>query len=590
MNLFAFTRRHSSLVQVGNTALGDSMPIRIQSMANVSTMDLEASVSQALKMVEAGAEYIRFTAQGVKEAQMLGKIKAALLLKGVNTPLVADIHFNPKAAFEALNHVEKVRINPGNFAELSSKGKILDDTFFDEGNAHVEEVFSSFLSEAKKLGRAVRIGVNHGSLSERMMLRYGDTPRGMVMSAMEYLRICKKLAFDDVVISMKASNVLVMTEAVRLLVSTMDQEDLRYPLHLGVTEAGEGDDGRVKSAVGIGSLLLDGLGDTIRVSLSEEPEAELPVCRALVAFVEQRMRCRVDAPNEAVMYKRSYLQRLDSIVVADVIGANKVPLVLARHADKHRFEDDAIALKPDFFIDECALISDSERKLPDLKIVSMDASQFDVEKASSLRNKSNVVLMLSSSGINPLAEWRSAFLQMQIMGIKAPVILHKHYHSSDANSLRLEASIDMGSLLLEGRGNALFITAENVPTTICVEVAYSILQATRLRMSKTEYISCPGCGRTLYNLQETLARIKAATSHLKGLKIGVMGCIVNGPGEMADADYGYVGSAPGCVDLYKQKECLMKAIPQENAVDCLIELIRKHGDWHEANEINNQTL
>ncbi len=585
MNLFAFTRRPSSLVQVGNTALGESMPIRIQSMANVSTMDLEASVSQALRMVEAGAEYIRFTAQGVKEAQMLGKIKAALLLKGVNTPLVADIHFNPKAAFEALNHVEKVRINPGNFAELSSKGKALDDTFFDEGSAHVEAVFSSFLSEAKKLGRAVRIGVNHGSLSERMMLRYGDTPRGMVMSAMEYLRICKMLAFDDVVISMKASNVLVMTEAVRLLVSTMDQEDLHYPLHLGVTEAGEGDDGRVKSAVGIGSLLLDGLGDTIRVSLSEEPEAELPVCRALVAFVEQRMNCRVDAPNEAKLYQRSYLQRLDSSVVADIIGANKVPLVFARYADKHSFSDDAMALKPDFFLDEYAVISDSEAKLSDFELVAMDASRFDVEKLSSLRNKSNVVLMLSSSGVNPLAEWRSVFLQMQILGITAPVILHKHYQSSDANSLRLEASIDMGSLLLEGRGNALFITAENVSATVCVEVSYSILQATRLRMSKTEYISCPGCGRTLYNLQETLARIKAATSHLKGLKIAVMGCIVNGPGEMADADYGYVGSAPGCVDLYKQKECLMKAIPQEKAVDSLIELIRKHGDWHEANEI-----
>ena len=456
------TRRISTVCHVGNTAIGGTNPIRIQSMATTDTNDTEASVAQAKRIIDAGGELVRFTTQGTREAENMRNISARLKEDGYTQPLVADVHFTAHTADVAAQYCEKVRINPGNYVDPGRTFKHLEYT--DEEYAaelgKIEKKLIPFINICKEHHTAVRIGVNHGSLSDRIMSRYGDTPEGIVESCMEFLRIFRREQFDDVVISIKASNTVVMVTTVRLLVKTMDAEDMHYPLHLGVTEAGEGEDGRIKSAVGIGALLTEGIGDTIRVSLSEEPECEIPVARKLVELIPECTCLRAEA--EA--------------------GIN----------------DDTITLNLE------------------------SASQFCCE---------------------------------------------------DWETLQLKAAMAVGALLIDRKATKLVIHDTFFEETRLKELADAILQAARIKFTKTEYISCPGCGRTLYNLQETIARIKAATRHLVGLKIGIMGCIVNGPGEMADADYGYVGAGRGKISLYRQKECVEKNIPEAEAVDRLLQLI-----------------
>ncbi len=469
-------------VRVGSLLIGSDYPIRLQSMTNTSTLDTDASVAQVSQLHDAGADIVRLTAQGVAHARNLGVIRRDLRRRGIETPLVADIHFNPAAAFAAAEEVEKVRINPGNFVDPGRTFKKLEYTD-DEYAAELQRLrdkFAHFLAICRNKAVAIRIGVNHGSLSDRIMSRYGDTPKGMVESAMEFLRVCVDEEFRDVVISIKASNVVVMTQTVRLLVQTMDSEDMHFPLHLGVTEAGDGEDARVKSAVGIGSLLADGIGDTIRVSLSEDPVNEIPVARALVEYVAER-----------------------------------APQVL-------RCEDLTPAGDP-------AIVA-----------------------------------------VNPHDD-----------GSAAPLAtLHVSYPDTmPADRVVIAASVDLGGALLRGEGRAILITAPSMTPQQRRDLALSILQATRRRISKTEYIACPSCGRTLFDLPDVLKKVKQATAHLTGLKIGVMGCIVNGPGEMADADYGYVGGAVGKVSLYKGKQCLVQNIPADQAIPRLIDIIKEHGDW-----------
>ena len=469
-------------VRVGSLLIGSDYPIRLQSMTNTSTLDTDASVAQVSQLHDAGADIVRLTAQGVAHARNLGVIRRELRRRGIDTPLVADIHFNPAAAFAAAEEVEKVCINPGNFVDPGRTFKKLEYTD-DEYAAELQRLrdkFAQFLAICRNKAVAIRIGVNHGSLSDRIMSRYGDTPKGMVESAMEFLRVCVDEEFRDVVISIKASNVVVMTQTVRLLVQTMDSEDMHFPLHLGVTEAGDGEDARVKSAVGIGSLLADGIGDTIRVSLSEDPVNEIPVARALVEYVAER-----------------------------------APQVL-------RCEDLTPAGDP-------AIVA-----------------------------------------VNPHDD-----------GSAAPLAtLHVSYPDTmPADRVVIAASVDLGGALLRGEGRAILITAQSMTPQQRRDLALSILQATRRRISKTEYIACPSCGRTLFDLPDVLKKVKQATAHLTGLKIGVMGCIVNGPGEMADADYGYVGGAVGKVSLYKGKQCLVQNIPADQAIPRLIDIIKEHGDW-----------
>jgi (E)-4-hydroxy-3-methylbut-2-enyl-diphosphate synthase len=482
-------------------------------MTNTSTLDTEASVAQIKRIAEAGADIVRLTAQGVSHARNLGVIRKQLRAEGVATPLVADIHFNPAAAFAAAEEVEKVRINPGNFVDPGRTFKQL--TFTDEEYAaeieRIREKFVPFLDLCRKNNVAIRLGVNHGSLSDRIMSRYGDTPAGMVESAMEYLRICVEQNFTNVVISIKASNVTIMVKTVRLLVEAMDKENMHFPLHLGVTEAGDGEDGRVKSAVGIGSLLADGIGDTIRVSLSEDPAAEVPVARMLVDHI-------------AKIASAPHIDSADSTCRAH--HGDAVPVVVG----------------VDFAAD------------------SIPAQYTVVE----------------SSHANAIGDLRR---QLDAMPDKSAIIRVSYPATMSPDEVTIAASVDLGALLLEGYADGIWIDAPSMSAEAVNSLALTILQATRRRISKTEYIACPSCGRTLFDLQQVLKQIKDATSHLRGLKIGVMGCIVNGPGEMADADYGYVGAAAGNVSLYKGKTCVVKNIPAADALPQLIELIKANGDW-----------
>lgn len=544
-------------------------------MTDTATTDIEESVAQAIRIFDAGADLVRLTAQGEREVRALREIRIRLSEQAYLQPLVADIHFNPKAADAALQVVEKVRINPGNYVDRRQDDHDATDSF-ERGTQRVEKQFGRFVKEAKELGRSLRIGVNHGSLSERMMLRYGDTPEGMVESAMEYLEICRVHHFEDVLISMKASNVMVMTESVRMLVDRMDAAGMAFPLHLGVTEAGDGEDGRIKSAVGIGSLLADGIGDTIRVSLSEAPEEEIPVARVLRDYIVAREGVEVVPHAGLGEYKRTYLQRNDTYSVNDNIGADALPIVVSDSRQRKVQPVEEVDFAPDYTL--------TEANRADIfgcaKLVEVFADELSAVEER-LRVEP-VVLLLSSRHSNPVADWRRAFLWLEGKRIHCPVILHRTYDTPSLDHLQLFAAADFGSLLLEGRANGLSLAAPNVADQSAIDrLLFGILQATRLRMSRPDYISCPGCGRTLYDLKETIARIKAATSHLKGLKIGIMGCIVNGPGEMADADYGYVGSTPGKIDLYKGQVCKERNIPTAEAVDRLISLIREGGDWYD---------
>ena len=610
MTYFNYRRRESSVVRVGDTFLGGNNPIRIQSMANVSTMDTEAAVRQAISLIEAGAEYVRFTAQGEREAHNLGIIRQRLRDAGYTTPLVADIHFNPRAADVAATTVEKVRINPGNYVD---RLKTFDQlTYTDEEYAaeiqKIRDRLVPFLAICREHGTAIRIGVNHGSLSDRIMSRYGDTPEGMVASCMEFLRICRDEQFDDVVISIKASNTVVMVETVRLLVRTMDAEGMHYPLHLGVTEAGDGEDGRIKSAVGIGALLSDGIGDTIRVSLSEAPEAELPVARQLVDYIRQR---EGHAPIQASLapgYDPIFPERRASRPAGN-IGNGRMPVVISdRSNGDTRFDTE---LLPDYlyigkgnpadFAVDCPLLVDADcwQERTDtfpvfsaaemkawtacssaaLKFIRLTYSDLTDEVVTALQQDRATVVLLETHHVNGVGEQRAAMHRLMTAGCDVPVILFRTYDDADAGQMQLKAAADLGTLLLDGFADGVMLQNHAVDAQTRDHSAFGILQATRLRISRTEYISCPSCGRTLYDMQTTIARIKAATSHLKGLKIGIMGCIVNGPGEMADADYGYVGAGRGRISLYKGKQCVLKNIPEEEAVDRLVELIKENGDW-----------
>lgn len=609
MDLFNYSRRESSQVNVGATPLGGNNPIRVQSMTNTSTQDTDACVKQAGRIIDAGGEYVRLTTQGVREAENLMNINIELRKAGYMTPLVADVHFNPNVADVAARYAEKVRINPGNYVDSARTFKQLEYTD-EEYAAELEKIrrrFVPFLNICKENHTAIRIGVNHGSLSDRIMSRYGDTPEGMVESCMEFLRICVEEQFMDVVISIKASNTVVMVKTVRLLAEVMEKEGMHFPLHLGVTEAGDGEDGRIKSALGIGALLADGLGDTIRVSLSEAPEAEIPVARKLVEYLSGRVNHPYIPGTVAPEFSYTHPVRRVTHPVRN-IGGGQLPVVVTAQLDEEinyqpPFVPDYVYVGrtlpttcqqgvqyildadcwegeantwPAFKVDQLPFMSGCRSELKFLFTTYMGLNE---EVLACLKYHPEVVIISQSNHPNRLGEHRALAHQLMCEGFHNPVIFFQHYNEPQLEDLQLKAAADMGALVFDGLVDGLLIY--NMAGHNDAQLPFGILQAGRLRTSKTEYISCPGCGRTLYNLEETIARIKGATSHLKGLKIGIMGCIVNGPGEMADADYGYVGAGRGKISLYKQKECIEKNIPEAEAVDKLIELIKANGDWKE---------
>lgn len=614
-DLFNYRRRETSVVNIGATPLGGVYPIRVQSMTNTPTQDTEACVKQAKKIIVAGADYVRLTTQGVREAENLRNINAALRSQGIMTPLVADVHFNPNVADVAALYAEKVRINPGNYVDAARTFKKIEYT--DEEYAaelkRLRERFLSFLDICRANHTAIRIGVNHGSLSDRIMSRYGDTPHGIVESCMEFLRICRETGFDDVVISVKASNTAVMVQSVRLLVSVMEQEGMNYPLHLGVTEAGDGEDGRVKSALGIGALLADGYGDTVRVSLSEAPEKEIPVARKLVDYVVSR-EGHMPIPGRAFPgFDPLAMSARETWSVGNIGGGN-VPVVISFDPDGAADEADGTSCRPDYIYTGGSLpavrrpgqvymvdypawtgeentypvfsydsADECRRCRSQLKFMFMTYVALDDNVMSLLREDRSIVLISQSNHPNRQGEHRALVHELMNGGCKTPVAFFQHYAEDEAEDLQIKAAADMGALVFDGFCNGIFLlNGGSLPRTVTDSVAFAILQAGRLRMTKTEYISCPGCGRTLYDLEKTIARVKAATCHLKGLKIGIMGCIVNGPGEMADADYGYVGAGRGKISLYKGKVCVEKNIPEDMAVEKLIQLIKDNGDYRLA--------
>ena len=595
-NQFNYVRRKSNTIKIGKVLLGGDQPVKVQSMANTDTNDTENSVAQCIRIVKAGGEIVRFTAQGVKEAENLKNIHAELRSQGFDVPLVADIHFVANAADVAAQYVEKVRVNPGNFVgPVKAGGGEYTDEEYQAEFLKLKARFVQLLQICKVHGTAIRIGVNHGSLSERMMNRWGDTPRGMVESCLELLEVCNSENFTNVVISMKASNTLSMVHAVRLLVYEMEQRNMSFPLHLGVTEAGDGEDGRIKSAVGIGVLLHDGIGDTIRVSLSEEPEAEIPVARQLVDYITAKDgHIRIEADENKDFSRFEYSRRQTHSV--DNIGGDNVPVVLMNR-------DGGFTTIPDFLFRENKVYTQSGNVYPvfsvnDINALTADASAIKFlrlsypelsDKIISLLKKSeNIIILLSSNHQNWVGEVRAFFHTLLNHQVLTPVILSKKYQVHDVQELQIKSAADIGGLFLDGFGDGIHLELEEVTgdkPAISIEtlngIAFGILQASRVRVTKTEYISCPGCGRTLFNLQTVIARVKGATSHLKGLKVAVMGCIVNGPGEMADADYGYVGAGRGKVSLYKKKVCLQRNINEDEAVDRLVGLIKENGDWHD---------
>lgn len=613
MDYFNYSRRKANEVYVGATPMGGANPIRIQSMTNTVTMDTEACVEQAKRIIDAGGEYVRLTTQGVREAENMKNINIGLRSQGYNTPLVADVHFNPNVADVAALYAEKVRINPGNYVDPARTFKNLEYT--DEEYAQeiqkIRERFVKFLNICKENHTAIRIGVNHGSLSDRIMSRYGDTPEGMVESCMEFLRICVEENFSNVVISIKASNTVVMVKTVRLLAEQMEKEGMAFPLHLGVTEAGDGEDGRIKSALGIGALLADGLGDTIRVSLSEAPEAEIPVARKLVDYIIKRENHPYIPGAAADDFCYTNPSRRKTQAVSN-IGGDNLPVVVSVRLDGNMEVNEQF--KPDYiycgqklpenrrndigYIVDANIWNGEKGTYPAFntqQIIGLHQIQSDVkflfttymglneEVTACLRLHPEVVIIAQSNHPNRLGEYRGLVHQLTRQGLNNPVIFFQMYEESSVEDLQIKSAADMGALIFDGLtdGILLYNNSSAIADTKLDETAFGILQAGRARTSKTEYISCPGCGRTLYDLESTIARIKAATSHLKGLKIGIMGCIVNGPGEMADADYGYVGAGRGKISLYKRKECIEKNIPEEQAVEKLIELIKANGDYHE---------
>ena len=572
MDSFNYIRRKSSAVEIGNIPLGGDNPIRIQSMTSTSTLDTEGSVAQCKRIFDAGADYVRLTAQGVREAENIGVIRQRLHDDGYTKPLVADIHFNPKAAFAAAVTTDKVRINPGNFVDAARTFKKLEytDEEYREEIQKIDKALIPFLEICREHNTAVRLGVNHGSLSDRIMSRYGDTPAGMVESAMEFLRICCRVKFYNVVISIKASNTVIMVETVRRLIKAMDEENMHFPLHLGVTEAGDGEDGRIKSAVGIGALLSEGIGDTIRVSLSEDPELEIPVARKLVDYITARTGHAPIHGTFAQTYNYIEPQRRTTKAVGPV-GGGKQPVVLTALS---REELRGYKLQPDYTLEECRTHADG------INWMEADASADAETVARAAEATPDTVILLTSRHQNPVGELQAFIHRLTDCGCTVPVVVRMSYNDSEAEDVQIKAGADFGTLFINRLADGILLEAPQLKDKAdAVRYAFGILQAARLRVSKTEFISCPSCGRTLFDLQQTVREIKSATSHLKGLKIGIMGCIVNGPGEMADADYGYVGAAVGKVSLYKNKECIERNIPQEEALTHLIDLIKANGDW-----------
>lgn len=612
MNYFNYKRRVSSVTRIGDTPIGGPNPIRIQSMTNTNTNDTEASAEQVIRIVQAGADYVRLTAQGVREAENLRNIKEVVRGKGYTTPLIADIHFNPRAAEAAAKIVEKVRINPGNFVDRVKTF----ETFEYTGEEYAQEIekikakLVPLLDICKEHKTAIRIGVNHGSLSDRIMSRYGDTPEGMVESCMEFLHICLEEDFTDIVISMKTSNTVVMSKAVRLLIARMEKEGLAFPLHLGVTEAGDGEDGRIKSAVGIGSLLSDGIGDTIRVSLSEDPEFEVPVAWKLVAYITQKANHPEIVAETCPKYSPFSTDRRETYVAGN-IGGDNLPVVISDRSQGN-FELNSHFL-PDYIYVGKELPTTAPRAIPSIidaegwkgekntyplfnlsnrngikenpasvKFFKLSYPELDKNVIDLLKSDKSIVLIVSTNHINGLGEQRAVVHALMINDCGTPVIFNRHYTENETEDLQIKAAADLGTLYLDGFGNGIMLQNEGaIPLKNVDAYMFGILQASRIRTSKTEYISCPSCGRTLFDLQTTVALVKGATSHLKHLKIGVMGCIVNGPGEMADADYGYVGAEKGKISLYKKKNLIEKNIPSEFAVERLVQLIKINGDWVE---------
>lgn len=629
---YSYKRLPTRKVRIGSVEIGGDAEIRLQSMTTTDTMDTSGTIEQSIRMIDAGSELVRITAPSKKDAENLNLIKEGLRGRGYDDPLVADIHFTPNAAEIAADYVEKVRVNPGNYAD---KKKFEELDFSDASYAaelkRIEERFTPLVLKCKRLGRAMRIGTNHGSLSDRIMSRYGDTPLGMVESAMEFIRICEANDYFDLVISMKASNPQVMVQAYRLLSATMRAEGNVYPMHLGVTEAGEGEDGRIKSAMGIGALLEDGLGDTIRVSLTEEPEAEIPVARLLAERYHNRASNAIErVPFTLDPY--SYEKRTSDKVLN--IGGDNVPRIIIDLSGKNPSAADLVSLGYSYSesLDKWGL-SDSacdfiylgnsaiDFEIPGTLGLIFDHSTWKAQKekprvypyikASELEvidefsDKLNFivaeigeldeqlfktlagfpsVLILSTRNPHGMAEQRAAFFKLMLAGQDFPVIIRRDYTQLSQEQFVLYSSTDLGALLIDGLGDGVFALAPRIDPAVINSTMFGILQAARVRISRTEYISCPSCGRTLFDLQETTARIRARTDHLKGVKIGIMGCIVNGPGEMADADYGYVGTGPGKITLYKEKTVVERNIPEDQAVDALIDLIKKYGDWVDVPE------
>lgn len=632
-SLTKYSRFKTREVMVGNIGIGGNNPIRVQSMTTTDTMDTKGTVEQSIRMIEAGSELVRITAPAVKEAKNLENIKNELRARGYDTPIVADIHFKPDAAELAARIVEKVRVNPGNYAD-KKKFKVFSftDELYNEELERIYEQFSPLVKICKEYGTAMRIGTNHGSLSDRIMNRYGDTPIGMVESALEFVRICRDLNYHEIILSMKSSNTQVMVEAYRLLVNRMIEEGMNYPLHLGVTEAGDGEDGRIKSSVGIGTLLEDGLGDTIRVSLTEDPEFEIPVCKRIVERYNNRDNHKpidelhTEIPYDPFSYQRrktyetdkignhhvpvvilsldakkfaqpsslekisySYSKELDKWIIGDLapdfiyLGAIDLPYALPGTLKKifdygfwKTLEDKSDSF-PLFTPQEYLA---AERKSYRINFVSVTVNELTPELLEAVKNDKFCVLVISTSNQHGMAEERRAMIELMQQGIETPVIISRSYNGIDDEDLTISSATDIGALLIDGMGDGIWIKAEN-NIDVINRVSFGILQATRTRISKTEYISCPSCGRTQFDLQVTTAMIKKRTDHLKGVKIAIMGCIVNGPGEMADADYGFVGSGPNWITLYRGKDVIERGIPYPEALDKLIGIMKEDGIWIE---------
>ncbi|MCE7068440.1 (E)-4-hydroxy-3-methylbut-2-enyl-diphosphate synthase [Dyadobacter sp. CY326] len=648
-SLTAYERRKTITINIGDLPMGSDYPIRVQSMTTVDTMDTQGSIDEVIRMVDSGCEYVRITAPSVKEAQNLENIRNGLRKLGINVPLIADIHFTPNAAELAARIVEKVRINPGNYADRK-RFEVIDytDASYAAELERIREKFIPLVRICKEYGTAMRIGTNHGSLSDRILSRYGDTPLGMVESALEFLRICEEFNYFNIALSMKSSNTQVMVEAYRLLVQRLDEGGLKpYPLHLGVTEAGEAEDGRIKSAVGIGTLLEDGLGDTVRVSLTEAPEKEAPVARALIQRYTNRVPHNHIEPVEICPINPFQYTKRDTNEVYN-IGHLNVPRVIADYSSIEVTQLDDLKSIGHFFLpvpDKWAMndqgadfiysgkkaipfmlpnglreILDYEQwltnrnrvnKFPVLSVshwISTEKSEvssilnfikgtiheLDDAFLASIRNESNIVLLLHTDNSHAMPEMRRFFYKLVEKGIKLPVIIESTYGSGLGDALTLYSATDIGGLLIDGFGDGILLkpafpeaasAAEKIKSAAAFNsIGFGILQAARTRMSKTEYISCPSCGRTLFDLQETTAMIRKHTEHLKGVKIGIMGCIVNGPGEMADADYGYVGMGKDKIALYRGQEVIKRSVTAAKAVDELIELIREDGRWIEPEE------